>query len=253
MAIPPPFAALAFGPAGWGDELLMGAWTTLRLALAALPIGLAVGLAAAFAKNARAKSVGAWIARALGEAYTTVFRGLPELLTIFLVYYGAPRLAGAVVALGERLAGLPPSGATPGVDAFWAGVAALALVFGAFSSESFSGAIRGVPEGQREAAEALGLSRGQTMRLVVLPQVWRLALPGLGANWMTLLKDTSLVSVIALPDLMRESYLAALATKQPFLFYSTACLIYLAMSAGSALAILFAERRANRGVAPAGG
>lgn len=248
MTVPSPFSALALGAGGWGDELLSGLWITVRLALAAVAVGLGVGLGVALLKNARSA-----VPRALGEAYTTVFRGLPELLTLFLVYYGAPRLAGAVLALGETVFGLPPSGATPGVSAFWAGVAALALVFGAFASETFSGAIRGVPEGQREAAEALGLTSGQTFRLVLLPQVWRLALPGLGANWMTLLKDTSLVSVIALPDLMRQSYLAALSTKQPFFFYLAACLIYLALAGLSALAFAKLEARAARGVATARG
>jgi polar amino acid transport system permease protein len=242
-----PFAALAFGAGGWGDELLAGAWTTITLAVTAALAGLAIGLGVAWAKNAQG-----WGPRALGEAYTTVFRGLPELLTLFLVYYGAPRLAAAALALGERLFGLEASGATPAVSAFWAGVAALALIFGAFSSETFSGALRGVPKGQTEAAMALGLTRGQTVRLVIVPQMWRLALPGLSANWMTLLKDTALVSVIALPDVMRQSYLAALSTKQPFFFYLVACLIYLALAGLSALVFARLEAKASRGVATAG-
>ena len=96
------------------------------------------------------------------------------------------------------------------------------------------------------------MSQAQAFRLVILPQVWRLALPGLNANWTTLLKDTSLVSVIALPDLMRQSYLAALATKQPFLFYLAACLIYLALAGLSAFAFARLEKRAARGLAEAG-
>ncbi|QZO02492.1 ABC transporter permease subunit [Chenggangzhangella methanolivorans] len=240
-------AALSFGPGGWGDELLAGVGVTVGLALTSLVIGLAIGLGVAALKNARGAAP-----RALGEAYTTVFRGLPELLTLFLVYYGAPRLAGAALGLAESLLGLEPSGQTPAVSAFWAGTTALALVFGAYASETFSGAIRGVPDGQREAAEALGFSRAQGFRLVILPQVWRLALPGLSANWLTLLKDTSLVSVIALPDLMRQSYLASLSTKQPFLFYLTACLIYLALAGLSALVVARIEARTSRGLATAG-
>jgi len=237
---------LAFGPAGWGDELLAGLWLTLRLALAALPIGLAIGLGAALLKDARSA-----VARALGEAYTTVFRGLPELLTIFLVYYGAPRLISGAIALGERLAGRPPSGFVAGIDAFAAGVIALSLVFGAFASETLLGAMRGVPAGQREAAQSLGLSRAATFRLVLLPQVWRLALPGLGNGWLVLLKDTSLVSVIALSDLMRVSDVAARATREPFLFYFVACLLYLALSAASGFVARRLEGRAGRGVARA--
>lgn len=245
---PGPFSGLAFGPTGWSDELLAGAWVTVRLAATALPFGLAIGLGVALLKQARA-----FAPRALGEAYTTVFRGLPELLTVFIVFYGAPRLMNSVAAFASETLGLGAAQdfGIDAFDAFAAGAIALALVLGAFSSEVFSGAIRGVPDGQREAAAALGLSDNQEFRLVILPQVWRLALPGLGNNWLTLLKDTSLVSVIALPDLMRQSYLAALSTKQPFLFYSLACLIYLALSVLSGLVLARLERSAARGLATA--
>lgn len=225
-------APLSFGPAGWGDELALGAWLTIRLALTALPIGLLLGLSIALMRDAKRLAP-----RLVGEAYATVFRGLPELLTIFIVYFGAPRLATHLVALAENALGLPPSGYVAQIDGFAAGALALALVFAAFSSEVFLGAIRGVAAGQREAAAALGMSRWQSFRLIELPQVWRLALPGLGNNWMVLLKDTSLVSVIALPDLMRQANLGTLATKQPFLFYLAASLIYLALSAISARAL----------------
>ncbi|WP_020179087.1 ABC transporter permease subunit [Methylopila sp. M107] len=225
MAVTDFLAPLAFGPAGWGDELLSGAWLTLRLALATAPIGFAIGLGVALMRNARSRPL-----RALGEGYGAVFRALPELLTIFIVYFGAPRLINALLALGEGALGLPPSARQFQIDGFTAGVTALALVLGAFSSEVFLGAMRSVPSGQREAADALGMSRAQTFRLVVLPQTLRLAGPGLANNLMTLLKDTSLVSVVALPELMRQANLAALGTRQPFLIYLVACLLYLAMS-----------------------
>ena len=218
-------APLAYGPDGWGDELLAGAWLSLRLALAALPVGLAIGLASALMRDGRAR-----IPRAVGELYGTVFRGLPELLTISIVYFGAPRLATHLVAFAEALLGLPPSGFQAQIDGFAAGVLALALVLGAFSSEVFLGALRAVPGGQREAAAALGMTGVQSLRLVILPQVLRLAMPGLANNWTTLLKDTSLVSVIALPELMRQANLAAIGTRQPFLIYLAACLLYLVMS-----------------------
>lgn len=231
--MPETLGLLAFGPDGWGDELASGAWLTLRLALTALPLGLTLGLGIALMRAAAAAPL-----RVAGEAFATVFRGLPELLTLFLVYFGAPRLVTAV----QGAMGLEAAGAIE-IDAFTAGVLALALVFGAFSSETLLGAMRSVPTGQREAAAALGLSRAQGLRLVEAPQVARLALPGLGASWTTLLKDTALVSVIALPDLMREAHLAALATHKPFLFYGAACLIYLAVSGVSDRALAGLERR----------
>lgn len=238
---------LAFGPAGWGDELASGLLLTVELALATLPLGLAIGLAVALLKDSPSRA-----ARAFGEAYTTVFRGLPELLTIFLVYYGAPRVVAAATAAVGRLFGAEPSGGGFEIGGFAAGVIALGLVFGAFSSEVLLGAFRGVPEGQREAAAALGMTRFAAFRLVALPQAWRLALPGLANNFLVMLKDTSLVSVIALADLMRQANVAALATRQPFLFYLVACLLYLALSGLAAAVAQALETRASRGFAKAG-
>src|SRR6478735_12176782 len=124
---------------------------------------------------------------------------------------------------------------------------ALGLVLGAFSSEVWVGALNAIPKGQREGAFALGLSKSLTFRLVVLPQLFRVALPGLGNNWMVLLKETSLISVIALPDLMFWTGRANVVTKEPFLFFGVACLIYLLFSLVSAWGIAAMEGRSNRG------
>jgi polar amino acid transport system permease protein len=226
---------LAFGPDGWGDELLAGAWLTVRLALATFPIGLAIGLGVARLKLSPSR-----VRRTLGNLFTTVFRGLPELLTIFIVYYGGQILIARIVHIVSPDANVQ-------VNGFVAGVTALSLVLGAFSSEVFYAAIKGVPGGQSEAARALGLSPARTFRLVVLPQLWRLALPGLANNWLVLLKDTSLVSVIALTDLMRQTQVVVGATKQPFTFFALACGIYLVMSLISSVIAFRLEARANRG------
>lgn len=225
---------LAFGPDGWGDEILDGFLVTIQLALATLPFGLAIGFGIALAKNSPLR-----ILRILGELYTTVFRGLPELLTLFIVYYGGQMLANRIAAMW---------GATGfQVSAFVSGMVALALVLGAFSSEVFLAALRGVPRGQAEAARSLGLSRFKTLRLVVAPQLWRLALPGLSNNWLVLLKDTSLVSVIALNDLMRQTFVVVGNTKKPLFFFLLACLIYLVASGISTWIALRLEARAGRG------
>ena len=229
------FGLLGFGPDGWGDELAAGAWLTIRLALATLPFGLAVGLLAALARNSRRR----WL-RISGNFYTTIFRGLPELLTLLLVYFG-----GQVVL--SRIASLVSDGQVE-VSAFVAGLVALGLVFSAYASEVFLGALRGISRGQYEAAQALGLRQSTVFRFVVLPQLIRLALPGLANLWLVLLKDTSLVSVIALSDLLRETSVAVRATKEPFLFYLVACLIYLAMSTVSSVGIARIERWSERGM-----
>jgi polar amino acid transport system permease protein len=226
---------LGFGPDGWGDELAAGAWLTIRLALATLPFGLAVGLLAALARNSRSR----WL-RIPGNAFTTLFRGLPELLTLLLVYFGGQVLL-------SRIAGLVGDGQVD-VSAFVAGLIALGLVFSAYASEVFLGALRAISRGQYEAGYALGLRPSTVLRLVVLPQLIRLALPGLANLWLVLLKDTSLVSVIALNDLLRETSVAVRATKEPFLFYLAACLIYLAMSMISSVGIAGIERWSEKGM-----
>lgn len=226
---------LGFGPDGWGDELVAGAWLTIRLALATLPFGLVVGLLVALARNSQRR----WL-RIPGNAFTTIFRGLPELLTLLLVYFGGQMLL-------SRIASLVSDGHVE-VSAFVAGLVALGLVFSAYASEVFLGALRAISRGQYEAGYALGLQSWTVFRLVVLPQLIRLALPGLANLWLVLLKDTSLVSVIALNDLLRQTSVAVRATKEPFLFYLVACLIYLAMSMISSVGIARIERWSARGM-----
>lgn len=226
---------LSFGPGGWGGLLLQGAMVTIGLALATLPFGLALGLAIALAARS---SIKLW--RRVATVYTTIFRGVPELLTLYIVYYGMQMVLQKVL----RSVGL--SGSLE-MNSFVAGMIALGLVLAAFSSEVWVGALNAIPRGQREGAAALGLSKGQTFRLVIMPQLVRIALPGLGNNWMVLLKETSLVSTIALADLMFWANRANVVTKQPFLFFGAACLIYLVFSLISTVVLDQLEARANRG------
>jgi polar amino acid transport system permease protein len=229
-------ALLAFGPTGWGDELAAGAAVTIGLSLATLPVGITVGFFVALGRQSSDRLV-----RLSAEIYTTIFRGLPELLTLFLVYYGAQfsfsALSRAVI------------GRSVEINPFLAGMVALGLVMSSYASETFRSAFRGIPVGQYEAADALGLHRRRTMRLIILPQLIRLALPGLSNLWLNLMKDTALVSVITLNDLLRMTTVAVGATKQPFFFYLVACLIYLAMSMVSSIGIWRIDLWASRGLA----
>lgn len=225
---------LSFGPEGWGSQLAEGAWLTIRLALATLPVGLVLGLGLALTILYAPKALAAG-----ATALTTAFRGLPELLTLFIIYYGAQFAIQAALRLFR------PDEFVE-INGFAAGMVALGLVFGAFASEIFIAAIRAVPRGQFEAAQAIGLSRRHGWRHIVLPQVMRYALPGLGNLWFVLLKDTALVSAIALPDLMRQTTLAVANTKEPLFFYAVVCAIYLTMSLISSGVVRQLELRANR-------
>ncbi len=225
---------LKFGPAGWGDELARGALLTVELAAAVVPIGIVLGFLVALARDSKYPAL-----RIPANAFTTVFRGLPELLTLFIVYFGGQILFQKVIGLF--------SDTYVELSAFVAGLIALGMVFAAFAGEVFLGALRAVPKGQIETAHALGLSEFMTLRLIILPQVIRYALPGLGNLWLSLLKDTSLVSVIALTDLMRQTKIVVGATKEPFFFYLVASLLYLAMAVISSFGLTALEKWSNRG------
>ena len=228
------FSLLQFGPNGWGDELAAGAGVTIALSLATLPIGIVVGFFMSLAKQSSDPLV-----RRGAEIYTTIFRGLPELLTLFVVYYGAQySVSGATRAIFGRPMEISP---------FFAGMVALGLVLSAYASEAFSSAFRGIPRGQYEGAYAIGLTRFQTMGFIIVPQLIRLALPALSNLYLSMMKDTALVSVITLNDLLRQTTVAVGSTKEPFFFYLVACLIYLALSILSSIGIWRIDAWASRG------
>ncbi|MDF1775772.1 MAG: ABC transporter permease subunit [Rhizobiaceae bacterium] len=228
------FILLSFGPDGWGDEIAFGVLVTIGLAFATLPLGLIAGFFLSLAKQSDEKTL-----RMAAEVYTTIFRGLPELLTLFLVYYGLQiGIRQLLLALGIET--------TFEINSFLAGMIALGVVFSAFCSEVFLSAFRAIPAGQYEAGSALGLNRFQTMFNIILPQLIRIALPGLGNLWMILLKETALVSVIGLPDILRQAGIAARVSKEAFLFYGIACLLFLALALLSSIMINRIERHVER-------
>ena len=231
------FEYLSWGNTGWGDELLQGLGVTLSLALVTLPIGLALGLLVAAASVSRSR-----IATSSALLFTTTIRGLPELLTLFMIYHGVGLL------INKLLKFFDPSAGFFELSPFVAGTVALGLVFGGYAGEVLRGAWQALDKGQREAALALGMGRLHIFRRIELPQMLRLALPGLGNLWINLLKDTALVSVIALNDLMRMANIAVGSTKKPFLFFLTVCLIYWLICIFFECCIAAMEKRANRGI-----
>ncbi|MDX3925356.1 MAG: ABC transporter permease [Shinella sp.] len=224
----------ACGDTGWGDEIAFGFLVTASLAVATLPVGLVFGFFIALAKQSEERSL-----RLSADIYTTIFRGLPELLTLFIVYYGLQ------ILVQNLLAGLGYQGPVE-INAFFAGMIALGVVFSAYCSEVLLSAFKAIPRGQYEAGYALGLHHGRTMRLIILPQLIRVALPGLGNLWMALIKDTALVSVIGLPDILRQTGIAARVTKEAFQFYSLACLLFLVLAFLSSLVFSSIENWAKR-------
>lgn len=221
---------------GYGGLLIKGARLTIYVGVSAMGIAIVLGLIAALCKISRSKFI-----VIMAETYTTIIRGVPELVLILLVYYGAPTLIQNFIALFGKDVYIP-------VNPFISGVCTIGFIYGAFATEVFRGAYLAVPKGQIEAARACGMGSVLTFRRIILPQMWRFALPGLGNVWMVLIKATALISVIQLPELMRNADIAARATRKPFTCFFAASLIYLVITIVSNAFQQWAEARANKGV-----
>ncbi|RYC20190.1 ABC transporter permease [Ciceribacter ferrooxidans] len=227
---------LGLGEGGWGLALLGAATMTLALSLLGFLLGTVFGgLSAAGRLSARR------MPRAIANAYGTVFRGVPDLLTIYLIYYGGS------VALTATARFFGANGFV-GLPSLATGVAAIGIISGAYQGEVYRGAYLAVERGQFDAAKALALSRAQMLRLVVIPQLLRHAIPGLSNVWQLVLKDSALISVIGLVELMRQAQIGAGSTREPFLFYVAAAVLYFAIAGVTGLAFRVAETRSARGI-----
>lgn len=225
---------------GYAPSLLHGTLLTLAVALASLAIAAVLGLAAAGARLSRSR-----VLQGSALAYTTLIRGVPDLVLMLLVFFGGQM---AVNELAQRLG----HDGYLDVDPFVAGVLTIGFVFGAYLGETFRGAFLAVAPGQREAGLACGMGRWQVLRRIELPQMLRHALPGLSNNWLVLVKSTAIVSVIGLDDMMQRATQAAGATREPFVFYAAAGAIYLAVTGLSELGLRYLNARLSVGVRTAG-
>lgn len=228
------FELFGFGPDGWGQVLLLAALMTLAVTLTALAIGSVFGSLVAWAKLSSNLP-----ARIVGDAYTTVFRGVPELLVIYLIYFGGSTLATAVGSYfgADGFFGLPP---------FLAGAFAVGVISGAYQAEVYRGAFLAVSRGEIEAARAMGMPREKLFFRIIVPQVMRFALPGLGNVWQLSLKDSALISVTGLAELLRTSQVGAGSTHQYFLFYIVGGGLYLVMTSLSNRVFDKAEARVGK-------
>ena len=219
----------AFSLKGFGPLLLEGAWMTVKLSLSSLALSVLLGLIGASAKLSSLK-----LLRLPAQLYTTLIRGVPDLVLMLLIFYSLQTwLTLITVALGWEYIEINP---------FVAGVITLGFIYGAYFTETFRGAMLAVPRGQVEAATAYGLSRTQRFRFVMFPQMMRFALPGLGNNWMVILKATALVSIIGLADLVKAAQDAGKSTYQLFFFLVLAALTYLVITSLSNLVLRCLDR-----------
>jgi arginine/ornithine transport system permease protein len=209
--------------------ILQGALLTVGVSLAALLVSIALGLLGAGAKLSGRP---VWVS--LGTLYTTVIRGIPDLVLMLLIFYGG------TIGLNNLLewAG---SAATADINPFVAGVSTLGFIYGAYMTETFRGAMLAIPKGQMEAARAFGMSRTQTFVRITAPQMVRHALPGFTNNWLVLIKATALVSLIGLQEMTYAAKQASAATRSPFVFFLFTAALFLTYTTVS----LYALRRLN--------
>ncbi|UXN37176.1 arginine ABC transporter permease ArtQ [Avibacterium paragallinarum] len=202
---------------------------TLGLAVCSLLLGLVLALIFVSLEMSKWQCV-----HKPSSIVITLLRGLPEILVVFLIYFGIPEVLEFIT--GKYLELSP----------FFCGVLALSIIFAAYASQSLRGAIQAIPSGQWESGAALGLSRSYTFIHIIMPQVWRHALPGLSNQWLVLLKDTALVSLIGVHDLMRQAELINTRTHEPFTWYGFAALMYLLITLISQILIRKLEWRFTR-------
>jgi octopine/nopaline transport system permease protein len=228
------FELLGFGPDGWGQPLLKATGMTLAAAVCGFGLGASFGICGAALKLSRRGML-----RSVAHVYTTLFRGVPEILVVYLFYFGGSIALTKIMNLG----GFPGFFSLP---SFVIGVLAIGIVSGAYQTEAFRVAFLRLDRGQLEAAAACGMPPLLRLRRIVAPQALRFALPALGNIWQSVLKETSLLSVIGLTELLRQAGIAAGSTRQPLLFYGVAALVFLTFGKLTGQALTRLERRLAR-------
>ena len=226
---------LEFGDTGWGDELFYATLMTIAVSITAMIIGFS--FAAIFTPLKLSKNK---LLNFIANSYTTVIRGVPELSVIYLFFFGgtgAVMYVASIFGYNEYIE----------INAFITGAFAIGIISGAYSTEVFRGAVQSIDKGQFEAANVLGLGKFGKFFKVILPQTLRLAIPNLSNVWQITLKDTSLISVTGLVEIMRQSYIAAGSTRDPLFFYSFAAILYLMLTFLSMKLINKLEVKYSRG------
>ena len=226
---------LLFGETGWGDELLIATLMTLAVSITAILIGFVFALIFTPLKLSKNKFL-----NLIANFYTTVIRGVPELLVIYLFFFGgssAIMFVASIFGYNDYIE----------INAFLTGAFSIGIISGAYSTEVFRGAIQSIDKGQFEASNVLGFNKVTRFFKIILPQMLRLSIPNLSNVWQITLKDTSLISVTGLVEIMRQSYIAAGSTRDPLLFYTVAAVLYLMLTFLSMKFINKMEIKYNRG------
>ena len=215
--------------------ILKGMVLTVEVALLSLLIATVLGIIGALAKLSRSR-----IARSVAGIYTTVIRGIPDLVLMTIIFFGGQILVNNI---GEKL-GWEYIDVSP----FAAGVLTIGFIFGAYFAETFRGGILAVSRGEIEAGYAFGMNPIQVFLRITFPAMVRHALPGFGNNWLVLTKTTALVAVIGLHDMVYNAGLAGGSTRKPFTFYCVVAFLFLIITGVSNVGLKWLDRRYSVGV-----
>lgn len=226
---------VGFGAEGWGSLLLQAGLMTLAVSMVAFLIGLSVGTLVAWARVSGSRPV-----KAFASAYVSVFRGVPDILVIYLFFFGGRQV---ITAVGTALGIQGPFE----VSGFAAGALAVGLVSSASQSEVLRGAYQAVPKGTIEAGSVVGMTRLTLFRRVIVPQALVTAIPGLGNQWQGVVKDSAVVSVTGLVEIMRQVAVASGSTREYLLFAGAGAVLYLIITTLSDQVTRTAERSVRRG------
>src|SRR5690606_1287864 len=222
---------------GCGWTLLRGAVMTLLISILGMALGIVIGILGASIKTSGPRLLGLLVG-----IYTTIVRSIPELLIIYLLFFGS------VQAVSDLADALNWADAMTSWFPALVGILAIGLIAGSYAVEVFRGALKAIPKGQIEAARAIGMSSRQRLFRIVMPQMFWYALPGTNNVWQTALKDTALISLVGLVEIMRAAVLGAAATREPLALYLMAGALYFAIGAASQGIFVLAERRYGRGM-----
>ena len=205
------------------DWLWLGVQLTLKVALVSMALAMILGLPIALSRMSPV-----WLVRTFASFYISVFRAIPLLVFILWVYYGVTLVTGL------------------NIEAFWSGVICLTLLYSAYLAEIYRSGLQAIDKGQREAALSTGLSRARAFARVIWPQAWRIIIPPLASTFVGVIKDSSLVGIIGVNELMRQSQIAVSLTFRPFELYTAAMVIYIILTLLVARFASFLELRAAR-------
>ncbi|MGB9802362.1 amino acid ABC transporter permease [Desulfofundulus sp.] len=220
--------------------LLLGAVKTLQITAISVFIGCILGLIAGLSRLSLNRFLSF-----LATCYVDFFRGTPLLVQIVIIYFGIPQILRDFQDYLVHTYGITP--VFENIPVFLAAVIACSLNSGAYIAEIFRAGVQSIEKGQMEAARSLGMTHGQAMRYVILPQAFKRVIPPLGNEFIAMLKDTSLLSVIGFEELFRRGQLIVGATYQAFQIYLTVAFIYLVMVVSFSRLVDYLERRLKTG------